>query len=33
MSNPVGTAYFMSPELLKGKYDRSADIWSIGIVA
>lgn len=33
MSNPVGTAYYMSPELLKGKYDRSCDIWSIGIVA
>jgi serine/threonine protein kinase len=32
MSNPVGTAYYMSPELLKGKYDRSTDIWSIGIV-
>jgi serine/threonine protein kinase len=33
MSNPVGTAYYMSPELLKGEYDRSCDIWSIGIVA
>jgi len=33
MNNPVGTAYYMSPELLKGKYDRSCDIWSIGIVA
>ena len=32
MSNPVGTAYYMSPELLNGKYDRSCDIWSIGIV-
>lgn len=33
MNNPVGTAYYMSPELLKGKYDRSCDVWSIGIVA
>lgn len=32
MSNPVGTAYYMSPELLKGKYDKSCDIWSVGIV-
>ena len=33
MSNPVGTAYYMSPELLKGKYDRSCDVWSVGIIA
>jgi serine/threonine protein kinase len=33
MSNPVGTAYYMSPELLKGEYDKSCDIWSIGIIA
>mmetsp|Transcript_15091 Transcript_15091/g.24546 ORF Transcript_15091/g.24546 Transcript_15091/m.24546 type:complete len:368 (-) Transcript_15091:73-1176(-) len=33
MTNPVGTAYYMSPELLKGKYDKSTDIWSIGVVA
>ena len=33
MSNPVGTAYYMSPELLKGKYDQSCDVWSTGIVA
>jgi len=33
MSTPVGTAYYMSPELLKGKYDASTDIWSVGIVA
>jgi len=32
MSNPVGTAYYMSPELLKGKYDRSCDLWSIGTI-
>lgn len=29
----VGTAYYMSPELLEGSYDRSCDLWSIGVVA
>ena len=33
MSNPVGTAYYMSPELLKGSYDRATDMWSVGVVA
>ena len=33
MSNPVGTAYYMSPELLKGKYDKSCDVWSVGTIA
>ncbi|KAL7469778.1 hypothetical protein ACHAXS_011750, partial [Conticribra weissflogii] len=33
MANPVGTAYYMSPELIKGKYDRSCDVWSVGVVA
>ena len=33
MRNPVGTAYYMSPEILKGKYDRSCDVWSVGIIA
>lgn len=32
MSNPVGTAYYMSPELLKGKYGKSTDIWSVGTI-
>jgi serine/threonine protein kinase len=32
MSRSVGTGYYMSPELLAGRYDRSTDIWSIGIV-
>jgi calcium-dependent protein kinase len=31
MSNPVGTSYYMSPEVLQGKYTNSCDIWSVGI--
>jgi serine/threonine protein kinase len=33
MTNQVGTPYYMSPDILKGKYDRSCDIWAIGITA
>jgi len=33
MSNPVGTAYYMSPELLKCNYSAPTDIWSAGIIA
>ena len=29
---PVGTAYYMSPEVINGCYTKSCDIWSIGIV-
>jgi serine/threonine protein kinase len=32
MRNAVGTAYYMSPEVIKGCYDRSCDLWSIGVV-
>ncbi|EJK77107.1 hypothetical protein THAOC_01084 [Thalassiosira oceanica] len=32
LANPVGTAYYMSPEVLKGKYDRACDLWAIGVV-
>ncbi|KAL7541932.1 hypothetical protein ACHAWF_007049 [Thalassiosira exigua] len=33
MSNPVGTAYYMAPELLMGKYDQACDVWSVGTIA
>ena len=32
MSNPVGTAYYMAPELLMQKYDKACDVWSIGTI-
>eukprot|EP00581_Thalassiosira_minuscula_P007202 CAMPEP_0183706574 /NCGR_PEP_ID=MMETSP0737-20130205/3347_1 /TAXON_ID=385413 /ORGANISM="Thalassiosira miniscula, Strain CCMP1093" /LENGTH=324 /DNA_ID=CAMNT_0025933999 /DNA_START=126 /DNA_END=1100 /DNA_ORIENTATION=+ len=33
MSSKVGTLYYMSPGVLKGKYDRSCDLWSVGVIA
>jgi serine/threonine protein kinase len=33
MANQVGTPYYMSPGVLRGKYDRSCDLWAIGIVS
>ncbi len=33
MTNRVGTPYYMSPDVLRGKYDRSCDLWSVGVVA
>lgn len=33
MHECLGTPYYMAPELVKGKYDQSCDIWSVGIVA
>ncbi|KAL3803550.1 hypothetical protein HJC23_014098 [Cyclotella cryptica] len=32
MKNAVGTAYYMSPEVINGSYDKSCDLWSIGVV-
>mmetsp|Transcript_14485 Transcript_14485/g.30881 ORF Transcript_14485/g.30881 Transcript_14485/m.30881 type:complete len:373 (+) Transcript_14485:46-1164(+) len=33
MSTPVGTAYYMSPDVLDHKYGRSSDLWSVGVIA
>ena len=32
LSNPVGSAYYMSPECLECDYSAPTDIWSIGII-
>ena len=31
-TDKVGTAYTMSPQVIKGDYDNQADMWSIGVV-
>ena len=33
MTNRVGTTTYMSPSILRGQYDRSCDLWSVGIVS
>ena len=32
LTKRVGTPYYMSPELLGGKYDETSDSWSLGVV-
>jgi len=32
MKSTVGTIYYISPEVLKGKYDQFCDIWSCGVI-
>jgi len=32
MSAKIGTAYYMSPEVLQGSYDYKCDIWSCGVI-
>lgn len=33
LTSTVGTAYYIAPQVLKGSYDRSCDLWSIGTIA
>ena len=32
LSNCVGTSYYMAPEVLDGSYDKSCDLWSMGVL-
>ena len=32
MSLRVGTAYYMSPEVIQGNYDNKCDIWACGVI-
>mmetsp|Transcript_23492 Transcript_23492/g.38137 ORF Transcript_23492/g.38137 Transcript_23492/m.38137 type:complete len:398 (+) Transcript_23492:187-1380(+) len=33
MSTMVGTTYYMAPEVQGKKYDKSCDLWSVGVIA
>lgn len=33
LSQVLGTPYYMSPEVLRGKYDKRCDLWAIGVLS
>ena len=33
LTETKGTPYYMSPELIRGKYDARTDLWSVGVLA
>jgi len=33
MSTVVGTPYYIAPEVLRKRYDKSCDLWSVGVIA
>lgn len=32
MNTKLGTPYYISPEILSGKYSMKSDLWSVGII-
>ena len=32
LNSRTGTPYYMSPEVLEGKYDEACDMWAIGVI-
>lgn len=31
LSEPFGGSYYLSPEMIKGHYDKGVDVWALGI--
>lgn len=32
MNTKLGTPYYVSPEVLDGKYDKRCDLWAMGVI-